>query len=118
MQVDAGSEMKARLRADLRTAMKDWNQLEARVIRSLVAAIDNAEAPEVLAEQAESLQHQFKNRSAEVDRLWLTRLQVREVLINERQERDRAAATFDRLDKSDRAAALREETRVIERYLT
>jgi len=36
--------MPARLRADLRVATKDRRTVEAEVIRTLVAAIDNAEA--------------------------------------------------------------------------
>lgn len=45
MPDSAATEMKARLRADLRAAMKSRNTTEAKVIRSLVAALDNAEAP-------------------------------------------------------------------------
>ena len=109
--------MKARLRADLRAAMKDRNPLDARVLRSLVAAIDNAEAPAVSQEQTAAVHHQFEHRSAEVERLWLTWPQVHEVLLQEMQERERAAAEFDRLDKPDHAAILREEAGVIKRYL-
>lgn len=42
---DAAPAMKTRLRADLRAAMKAGRASEARLIRALVAAIDNAEAP-------------------------------------------------------------------------
>jgi len=45
MSQDAGGEMKVRLRADLRAAMKDRRAVEAKVIRALIAALDNAEAP-------------------------------------------------------------------------
>ncbi len=114
---DAGTEMKARLRAELRAAMKARNLLEARVIRSLVAALDHAEAPAVPQDQTASVHHEFAHRSAEVERLRLTWPQVREVLAAELQEREHAAAKFDRLDKHERAAALREEARVITRYL-
>lgn len=44
MTEDAGERMKARLRADLVAAMKDRRTAEAKVLRTLVAAIDNAEA--------------------------------------------------------------------------
>jgi uncharacterized protein YqeY len=97
--------------------MKNRTQLEARVIRSLVAAIDNAEVPTVPAEQTSSLQHQFEHGTAEVERLRLTWPQVHDALRNELQERERAASEFDRLNKQDHAETLREEARVIERYL-
>lgn len=94
---DAASQMKERLRTDLRTAMKDRNVLRSRVIRSLVAAIDNAEAPALPLERKKPVQHQFETRSAEIERLRLDRPAVRAVLLAELQERERAAAEFDRL---------------------
>lgn len=118
MQDDAGSELKARLRTDLRTAMKDRNQLQSRVIRSLVAALDNAEAPALPTEQAAPIQHPFASGTAEVERMRLGWPQVREVLLSELQERERAATEFVRLDKRDHAEALREEARLIKQYLT
>lgn len=114
---NAGTNMKERLRTDLRTAMKDRNSLDAKVIRSLVAAIDNAEAPAVSQERTAPEQHQFASRSAEVERLRLSWPQVREVLTVELEERERAAAGFDRLNKQDHAATLRAEASVIRRYL-
>ena len=116
-RVDAGSEMKARLRADLLGAMKDRNQLDARVIRSLVAAIDNAEAPALPGDRGSAVSHAFATRSAEVERLWLSWPQVREILAAEFQERERAAAGFDGLGRQDHAESLRAEARVIQRYL-
>jgi uncharacterized protein YqeY len=117
MQTDAASELKTRLRADLREAMKARNTLEARVIRSLVAALDNAEAPAVTESQPGSVRHQFAAGSAEVERLLLDGPQVRDVVRAESEERERAAAEFDRLGLPDRAAELREEAEVVRRYL-
>jgi uncharacterized protein YqeY len=114
---DAGTEMKARLRTDLRTAMMNRLALDARVLRTLVAALDNAEAPAVPQEPAAPVQHQFASRSAEVERLRLTWPQVHDILRRELQERERAAAEFERLDRRDHAATLREEAGVINRYL-
>ena len=117
MADDAATEMKTRLRADLRTAMKDRNALDARVIRSLVAALDNAEAPALPQDHSAAAQHHFASRSAEVERLRLTLPQVQDILRAEQQERERAAAEFARLDKQEHAATLREEAGVIARYL-
>jgi uncharacterized protein YqeY len=116
MSEDAG-EMKARLRADLRTAMKDRCIMEARVIRALVAAIDNAEAPPVPERQTALALDSFRTRSAEVDRLVLSRDQVRDVLLTEIHERERAAAELERLEMMDRAETLRAEALVARRYI-
>ena len=117
MPNDAATEMKARLRADLRTAMKARNATDAKVIRSLVAALDNAEAPALPVDQKPAEAHPFASRSAEVERLRLTWPQVHDILRGELQERERAAAEFARLSKPEHAAALREEAIVITRYL-
>jgi uncharacterized protein YqeY len=116
MSDDAATEMKARLRADLRTAMKDRNATDAQVIRSLIAALDNAEAP-AIPQQHSAVQHHFDSGSAEVERLRLTWPEVHDILAAELQERERAAAEFERLDRREHAAALREEAGVIKRYL-
>jgi uncharacterized protein len=117
MSQDAASEMKTRLRADLRTAMKNGSTLEAKVIRSLVGAIDNAEAPPARERQATLAQHSFRSGSAEVERLLLNSAQVRDVLLAEIHERERAAAELERLQIVDRAEALRAEVLVAERYV-
>lgn len=118
MSDDAAGDMKARLRADLRAALKARDATDARVIRSLVAALDNAEAPALPPEPGLPGQHQFARRTAEVERLRLTRSDVHAVLLTEIQERERAAAEFDSRNRRDHAETLRNEARVIERYLT
>ncbi len=117
MSEDAGSDMKARLRADLITAMKDRRTLEVKVIRALVAAIDNAEAPPARTEKAGLVHHQFASGSAEVERLLLSRGRVRDVLLGEIHERERAAAELERLEMMDRAEQLRVEALLARRYL-
>jgi hypothetical protein len=117
MSEDAGRDMKARLRADLRTAMKDRRTIEAKVIRALVAAIDNAEAPPTHAGQTALVHHHFRSGSAEVERLLLSRSHVRHVLLAEIHERERAAAELERLEKMDRAEALRAEALLAKRYI-
>lgn len=117
MPVDAGSDMKARLRGDLRAAMKEGRTAEARVIRALIAAIDNAEAPPLHAGQTALMQHLFCSGSAEVERLLLSGSQVRDVLLAEIHERERAAAELERLQKTDRAEALRAEALLAKLYI-
>jgi hypothetical protein len=57
------------------------------LVRGLVAAIDNAEAPRLPAGRKAADQHRFHDGSAEVERLSLNAAQVRAVLVAEMQER-------------------------------
>lgn len=109
--------MKARLRADLRVALKDRDAFAANVIRALVAAIDNAEAPPMHEGQPASIQHHFQSGSAETERLLLSESDVRRVLLAEIHEREHAAAELERLDMRERAEALRAEVLLAKRYL-
>lgn len=117
MAEDAGGEAKARLRADLLAAMKERRTVDAKVLRTLVAAIDNAEAPEAHPREKAMTHHQFHSGSAEVERLLLTRSRVRDVLLAEVRERERAAAETERLQETGRAEALRAEALLARRYL-
>lgn len=117
MTSDAAHEMKTRMRADLRTAMKQGRTNEARLIRALVAAIDNAEAPPLQAGQGAADHHRFHDGSAEIERLSLGQAQVHALLMAEIQERERAATEMDRLERPDHAEALRTEALITRRYV-
>lgn len=118
MTHDAGYEMKARMRADLRAAMKEGRGADARLIRSLIAAIDNAEAPPARSGSGAAEQHLFLSGSAEVERLSLDADRVRAILLAEIEEREQAAAGMDRLNRPDRADAIRTEARLAATYLS
>lgn len=118
MRQDAGHEMKARMRADLRAAMKDGRGDDARLIRSLIAALDNAEAPPARSGNSAAEQHRFLSGSADVERLSLDAERVRAILLAEIEEREQAAAEMDRLDRPDRADAIRAEARLAASYLS
>ncbi|MGB9067810.1 MAG: hypothetical protein WCC21_04515 [Candidatus Acidiferrales bacterium] len=113
---DAGRDMKTRLRADLRTAMKNRRTIEAKVIRALIAAIDNAEAPAQEGQTALA-HHDFRSGSAEIERLLLSGAHVHGVIVADIQERERAAAEMERLGMMDRAEALRAEAVIAKRYI-
>jgi uncharacterized protein len=117
MTEDAAAHMRSRLRSDLLTAMRSRRKLEVAVIRELVAAIDNAEAPLGHAAPPASVRHEFGSGSAEVARLILSRAQVSALLLNEIERRERAASEFERLGEVDRADALRSEALVAKRYV-
>lgn len=109
--------MKPRLRADLRAALKGGRLQEAKLVRVLIAAIDNAEAPPARADRLLAEPHQFREGSAEVERLSLSRAQIRTILLAEIQEREDAASEMDRVARPDQAEMLRNEVRLARRYV-
>ncbi|WP_137391690.1 hypothetical protein [Rhodoligotrophos defluvii] len=117
MTHDSAYTMKTRMRADLRAAIKNGHTDEAALIRALIAAIDNAEAPPLQARRTKTDQHRFSDGSAEIERLHLNPAQVRAVLLAEIEERERAAVEMNRLERPDRADALRAEALIARRYL-
>ena len=106
---EVARDMKERMRADLRAAMAARRSDEARVIRGLIAALDNAEAPAAGLGLNE-------DGSAEIERLWLGEDDVARILAGEIEERERAAAEMEQLGRAERAALLRAEARVARRY--
>lgn len=115
--MDGGTRMKTRLRADLRAAMKRGARREAALVRSLIAALDNAEAVPARPEQASLVRHDFGSGSADVERRRLSDQQVRDVLASEIEQRERAAAELDRLGEREQAALLRADVLSATRYL-
>lgn len=115
MTPDAALSLKTRLRADLRTAMKDGRSAQARLLRALVAAIDNAEAPPIAS--GASPQHRFGDGSAEVERLLLGPDAVQTILLAEIAEREGAAQEMEQRGQADRASVLRAEAEIVRAYL-
>lgn len=107
--------MKARLSADLRHALKQKDRPKVALLRNLVAALDNAEAPHAAAGPA--LGEDFRSGAAEVERLALGNNEVRRVLLAKIEEREEAAAQFERLGQAERATALRFEAALAQQYI-
>ena len=114
---DASTELKARLRLHLTEAMRGKRAAETRVIRTLLAAIDNAQAVATDPEHRNSIQRQFGDSSGEVARRSLSSEDLLSVLAGERDERLTSAQTCDSAGQSERAAELRQEADLISRYL-
>lgn len=117
MLEDEGEALKVRLRADLRVALKERDTIGVRVLRALVAAIDNAEAPPLATVPKAIEPVRFADRSAEMERLLLSRPKALAVLAVELQERERSAELLERLNLRDRADVLRAEASRVRRYL-
>ncbi|WP_423602902.1 hypothetical protein [Sphingomonas sp. MS122] len=109
--------LKERLRADLLDCMRRRRPLEAATIRSLLAALDNAEA--VPRDTSRSASHpvQFGDGSAEVARRELSRAQALQVIQEEASKYLDAATDLERLGQPDHAERLREEARIAQRYV-
>jgi len=117
MAEDAAEAMSDRLRADLKTAMRERRQDEVRVLRSLIGAIDNAQAVPVAPGHQPYVAQAFGEGAAEVPRLVLSGADVARVLAEEVSSRENAAEDMARLGQVERAALLREEAGIVRRYL-
>lgn len=115
MSADAAAAMQARLRADLKAAMRARDALETSVIRSLLAAIDNAQAVAV-AQGPASIQRAFGDGAGEVARLVLSAGAVRALMAREAEARATAAADMGRLGRAAEANRMLAEAAIARRY--
>ena len=109
----SAGDLKERLRADLKAAMRERRADEVAVIRTLIAAVDNAEAQPI-----EGFAERLRQREAigEVGRRELTAADLDGVLDAEASSRLAAAEDYARHGRDDEAARLRHEADVIARY--
>jgi uncharacterized protein len=114
---DHAEAMKLRLRADLKLAMQARRTPEVQLLRCILAAIDNAQAPAVGDLHDTYVERIFGDGSAEVPRLALSHSEVESVLSAEIAERRVAADEMMRLGNPARAQVLRLEAELVERYL-
>jgi uncharacterized protein YqeY len=110
----SAAALKERLRADLKAAMQARATDEVRLLRTLIAALDNAEA--VAVAQDKYVPRPFGDPGAEVPRLELDDEAVNGLLASEIGTRLAAAGDYDRHAKCEEAERLREEAGLIERY--
>lgn len=107
----AGIEMKARLRAALASALKERRSRDVAVIRTLVAAIDNAEA--VAVTERRGVFTRFGD--GEAPRRMLRPADIDALFASELRERRAAAEQLQAHGQQERARQLMEEIAVIER---
>ena len=105
--------LKERLRADLKAAMRERKTDEVGVIRTLIAAVDNAEA-QPLADFHERLRQ--AEPIGEIARRELDAEALDAVLAAETHSRLSAAGDYDRNGRPEDAARLRGEAALIARY--
>ena len=109
------AELRARLGAALRNALKARDPRAIDALRSLMIAIANAEAVDDIGERAAS--PKIGIGSGDVPRRQLSAQDLIAIAEREIAERMLAAAEYDRLGRADEAAALRDQTAVLRRFL-
>ena len=113
---DAGAWAKARLRQDLAPAIRAHQKLRVRVIRDLIAALDNAEAVPIGDRHERYVVHAFGDRAVEVARLTLSSTDVAAIFANEIAARTEAAAEMASLNRSAEAEGLAAQAAIIKDY--
>jgi len=109
----SAGELKERLRTDLKTAMRERRPADVAVIRTLIAAIDNAEAQPI-----EGFQERLRQLEpiGEIARRELDTKTLDAVLAAEAQSRLAAAEDYERHGRAEDGARLRSEAELIARY--
>jgi hypothetical protein len=123
--MDAAAEVRTRLQADLRHAMKARDRAKIDVLRVLIAAIDNAGAVALDALTTPDYAH-TEGRSqyvvtgvgkTEVERRALSRDDLARIFADESVERRASANELEQYGKTEEAAALHASADFIEAYL-
>ncbi len=114
--MSAAAVLKERLRADLKAAMQARASAEVRLLRALIAALDNAEAVPGGGLVEKYVPRSFGDPSGEVARLALDGEAVELLLADEIEARVAAADDYERHGEPGEAARLREEAALIARY--
>jgi uncharacterized protein len=112
----SATALKKRLRADLKTAMQAKAGNEVRILRTLIAALDNAEAVAVV--QDKHVPRKFGDPSGEVARRELDDQAVNHLLATEIEGRLTAAGDYERHGEAEAASRLHGEATLIGRYLS
>ena len=101
-----------RLRNDLKDYMKARDLSSAKVLRSVLSAIDNATA--VIAEPGYNPTYDF---SGEAERREVTPAEMLQILKGQIREREEAIAAYEKVGEVVRADELRDEVATLKRYL-
>jgi uncharacterized protein len=112
--------LRQRLREALPAAMKSRDRVAVTVLRSALAALDNAEAVVAAAPDGSSLAIERTPvgvGAAEVPRRVLTEAQEEQLVRVEVAEREAAALDYERAGRPERAAQLRGEAAVLSAHL-
>jgi len=111
--------LRERLRHALPAAMKARDRVAVNVLRSTLAAIENAEAVAPAETTGRAIeQAPLGVGAAEAERHILSPADITRIVRGEIASREEAAADYERAGHADRAARLRDEARLLEEFLT
>ncbi len=116
--IDHAGQLQARLRADLKLAMLGRRSEEVSVLRSLIAALDNAQAVPVGDLHDTYTVHAFGDNSVEQPRLKLGPDDLRTILNGEMESRRTASDEYHDAGLHDHAERLSRESDIVGRYLS
>lgn len=108
--------MRARVRIDLKQAMQDRRPADVSLLRTLLAEIDNAQAPAAVRDSPYHPE-QFGSGAAEVPRRRLSAEALRALLEREAAQRRAAAAALEARGRAADAEKLRHEADAVMRYV-
>jgi uncharacterized protein YqeY len=117
MTKDAATSVRERLRDRLMTAMRSRDPVATSVYRSLIAAIDNAQAVPLEVPRRMDRLLAFGDRSAERSRRSLRPSELEALITAEASERRAAAQQLMDVGQAERAGRLRAEAALIEAFL-
>jgi uncharacterized protein YqeY len=112
---DPAAVMRARIRTDLKQAMQDRRPADVSLLRTLLAEIDNAQAPAAVPDSPYR-PNQFGTGTAEVPRRRLSAEALRALLEREAAQRRDAAAALEARGRAADAETLRREADAVMRY--
>ena len=114
--------LRAALRADLKGAMKERDSETVDVLRNILAAVDNAEAIDVVAPQTSTGDGPIAGASvglgsAEADRKRLLQHDVERLFAEQIDEYEGAATQFEEHGQAEHAQGLRRKAAIVRAYL-
>jgi len=117
MDGSAVEAMKLQLRSDLRAALVERRASDVEVLRSLLGALDQAEAVPIAPVGSGHVSYRFGDPGTEVPRKRLAPEDVRAVIRKERDELLAAADEYADRAREDISAGYRLKAAFVERYL-
>ncbi|MCX6049433.1 MAG: GatB/YqeY domain-containing protein [Chloroflexi bacterium] len=110
-------QLREQMKADLLRAMKERQSATVSTLRSVLAAIDNAEAVPVKDERTVPVEPVLDQRH-EVPRKILSADNIHQIVQQELDERRAASLVYAKLGKTEEADRLQHEVNLLSAYLS
>ena len=117
MATDPAEDMKSRIRADLKTAMREQRANDVATLRSMIGAIDNAQAQPVGDRHDNYRLLPFNDASVEVPRRSLAEADLQHLIEAEIEVRLETARQLAGAGRQESATGLEHEALLLRAYL-